>query len=624
MAELIELVERGIQLVDAGDRPDLRRRLEQTIARMHDPSVRVVVVGEFKQGKSQLINALVNAPVCPVDDDIATSVPTVVRYGAVPGAVLIGPSSEHQDRGGDPERQEVALDDLAAHVSESGNPSNQRQLTSAEVSLPRALLSGGLALVDTPGVGGLRSVHSLSTLTALPTADAVLFVSDASQEYTAPEMDFLSQAMRVCPNIACVLTKIDLYPQWRQVAALNRIHLDAVAEGIALYPVSSDLRMTATRLEDGELNAESGFPALVEYLRRDIVGSSATVRRRSVTQDLLSASEHLRLALQSELSVLVDPRETPRIIAEMEAAKARAMELGRRSSRWQVTLNDGVSDLISDMEHDLRDRMRAIQRDAEQSIDSDDPGPHWEAFIDWMEQRVAAAVSDTFVWSSERAQWLSTQVADHFVQDEVPLPVLSRDDIEDVLEPVEIIPLLDSGKLNPLEKLLIGLRGSYGGVLMVGLITSILGMALINPFSIAAGVLIGSKVYKDDKDNRLKKRQAEAKTLVRRQVDEVIFQVGKQLKDRLRLVQRATRDHFTEIAEEHVRSLNDSVVAAQKAASTFSAEREGRMKELRSELASVDALRDEALSVRDALPVQSARQAAPPALAASQVQKAVA
>ena len=42
--------------------------------------MRVLVVGEFKQGKSQLVNALVNAPVCPVDDDIATAVPTVVRH----------------------------------------------------------------------------------------------------------------------------------------------------------------------------------------------------------------------------------------------------------------------------------------------------------------------------------------------------------------------------------------------------------------------------------------------------------------------------------------------------------------------------------------------------------------
>ncbi|MFM6905192.1 MAG: Isoniazid-inducible protein iniA, partial [Acinetobacter tjernbergiae] len=76
----------------------------------------------------------------------------------------------------------------------------------------------------------------------------------------------------------------------------------------------------------------------------------------------------------------------------------------------------------------------------------------------------------------------------------------------------------------------------YGGVLMFGLLTGIFGMALINPLSVGAGLLLGRKAYREDKETRLKRRQGEAKALVRRQLDDVTFQVGKQLKDRLRLV----------------------------------------------------------------------------------------
>ena len=38
------------------------------------------------------------------------------------------------------------------------------------------LLATGLVLVDTPGVGGLGSAHGAATMSALPTADAVLLV----------------------------------------------------------------------------------------------------------------------------------------------------------------------------------------------------------------------------------------------------------------------------------------------------------------------------------------------------------------------------------------------------------------------------------------------------------------
>lgn len=132
---------------------------------------------------------------------------------------------------------------------------------------------------------------------------------------------------------------------------------------------------------------------------------------------------------------------------------------------------------------------------------------------------------------------------------------------------------------------------------MFGLLTGIMGLALINPISVGAGLLLGGKAYREDKEARLKRRQQEAKALVRKQVDEVVFQVGKQLKDRLRMVQRATRDHFTALAEEHHRSLADSVLAAQKAASHFNQERDLRIREIKASLALVESLRKQALAL---------------------------
>lgn len=590
-AQLIKLVEQGIGLVSDGERADLRKRLDQTLRRLKDPNIRVIVVGEFKQGKSKLINALVNAPVCPVDDDIATSVPTLVRHGDPASAYILLPQADAEPGEDDKlERQPININELAAYVSERGNPGNAKKLVAAEVFLPRKVLAGGLTLVDSPGVGGLGSTHTLSTLTALPSADAMLLVSDASQEYTEPEIRFLRQAMRITPSVVGVLSKTDLYPEWRRVAELDRGHLAQVSPDIPLYPLSSDLRLEAARLQDTELNAESGFPGLIGHLRNEIVGKAERLQRRSVSQDLLSVTENLRLSLQSELGALEDPEGTPRMIAALEEAKSQADELRKRSARWQITLNDGIGDLIADMEYDLRDRLRRIQREAETAIDQGDPGPTWTQFSKWLEECAAAAISDTFVWTSERAQWLAAQVAEHFSEDEVALPALRVSDAGDALDPVDDMPGLDDGRINPMQKVLIGMRGSYGGVLMFGLLTGIFGMALINPLSVGAGLLLGRKAYREDKEARLKRRQGEAKALVRRQLDDVTFQVGKQLKDRLRLVQRSTRDHFTEIADEHHRSLADSVTAAQKAASVYRLEKDMRIRQIKEELKKVDAV----------------------------------
>ena len=227
----------------------------------------MIVVGEFKQGKSKLINALVNAPVCPVDDDIATSVPTVVRHGDPASAAILVPKADpsaatrRTRTPADPHRR------LAAYVSEQGNPGNGKKLVAAEVYLPRKILAGGLTVIDSPGVGGMGSSHTLTTLTALPTADAMLLVSDASQEYTEPEMRFLRQAMRITPSVAGVLSKTDLYPEWRRVEDMDRSHLARWrrTSRCSRFPRTSGWERA--RLQDGELNAESGFPALVGHLR---------------------------------------------------------------------------------------------------------------------------------------------------------------------------------------------------------------------------------------------------------------------------------------------------------------------------------------------------------------------
>ena len=589
-AQLMQLIRKTTQAAAAIGREDLVKRLAQTEARLRDPEVRVLVVGEFKQGKSKLINALVNAPACPVDDDIATSVPTAVAYGEQPSAAILVRSGDAPDA--PIVRQPIDINQIADYVSERGNPGNSRSIVAAEVLLPREVLKGGLRLVDSPGVGGPESMRSLSTLSALSTAHAMLLVSDASQEYTEPEVQLIKHALRVSPNVSAVLSKTDIYPQWRQIERIDVSHLDEVGH-IPIYPISSDLRLLAAEHQDQELNAESGFPALVAHLRRDVVARAEIVQQRGAVHDMVSVVEQLSISLQSELQALLHPEQTPAMISQLEAAKARADEFRSRTSRWQVTLTDGIADLIADTEHDLRDRLRRVQREAESAIDDGDPGPIWDQFTDWLEQRISEAVSETFVWTNDRQKWLANEVADHFAEGELNIPRVDVGDTEGVLDSIEELAWLDSGTMGSGEKLYIGVRGSYGGVLMMGLATSLIGMSLINPISLLAGVFVGRRAFREDMSTRLSRRQMEAKNHVRRYIDEVVFQVGKQLRDRLRIVQRVTRDHFGGIADEIHRSLTDAVGNARVAASTYSSDRDRRVQQLQALLNGLEGLRRE-------------------------------
>ncbi len=586
----IDLVDLALKATAAYQRPDLGARLQQTRRRLADPNVRVLVVGEFKQGKSQLINALVNAPVCPVDDDIATAVPTVVKYAETTEVALVREGSTPE---APPERTPVPASRLPDYVSEAGNPGNRALLSYAEVGLPRKILSGGLVLVDTPGVGGLGSAHGAATMSALPSADAVLLVSDAAQEYTGPELEFLGAAMKLCPNVGCVVTKTDLYPHWRQILDLDLGHLARAGIRSETFAVSSVLRLHAARTQDPVLVDESGFGPLVEFLLARVVGRADELARRSTGQDVLAVADQLATQMQSELAVQEDPERLDALVAELTRAKSRADELKQRSSRWQITLNDGVADLQSDIDFDLRDRLRSIGREAEQLIEDADPAEIWDQFADWFHQQVASAASANFVWAAERARYLAGQVADHFAEGaDLVLPELRFDQSQSIAQKVDPLAAPESEKSSVGNMLITGMRGGYGGMLMFGMLGTLAGLPIFA--GAPAGVLLGIKTVRDEKKRMLQRRQAEAKTAVRKHIDEVTFQVGKDSRDMLRSAQRQLRDHFSALAEEVSVSLQSSVLAAQAAVKSTSTERETRIRDLRAEIARVEALANRA------------------------------
>jgi hypothetical protein len=257
-------------------------------------------------------------------------------------------------------------------------------------------------------------------------------------------------------------------------------------------------------------------------------------------------------------------------------------------------LRAGSEVMVSFTYYAHRDKLRTIGREAEQLIDDADPAEVWEQFSDWFHQQVSSAASANFVWAAERARWLAGQVAEHFAAGaDVALPELRFDD-EGITGKVDQLEQPDSEKLNAGNKVLTGMRGGYGGMLMIGMATSLMGIGMLNPFSVGAGLLFGAKTVRDEKKRMLQKRRSDAKTAMRKHIDEVTFQVGKDSRDMLRRTQRQLRDHFSALAEEVSTSLAASVNAAQSAVKTSTSERERRIRDLKAELKRIDGLSERA------------------------------
>jgi replication fork clamp-binding protein CrfC len=579
---IVELIDHCTAIAQTQERGDLVERLARAKERISDPQIRVVIAGQLKQGKSQLLNSLLNVPVARVGDDETTVLATMVSFGEQASAQLILAGVD----GDEPEAVEIPMadikTDLRRHPAAGG-----RQVLRVMVTANSPLLRGGLVFVDTPGVGGHGQPHLSATLGLLPDADAMLMVSDTSQEFTEPEMTFIRQAYEICPVATIVATKIDLYPHWREIVEANKAHLQRANLPIPVTPASSLLRSHAIQLNDKELNEESNFPAIVKFLSERVLSRENDRVRDQVLAEIGSAAEHLTLAAESELSAVNDPDARERLKAELERRKEEAQDALQQTALWQQVLNDGIADLTADVDHDLRSRFRAISQHTEHLIDTTDPTKNWAEIGADLENAVATAVGDNFVWAYRRAETLAQEVARTFVEaglDAIDMPTIDAREMGAEFGELKSLARLEAKPIKAAHKVVTGMRGSYGGVLMFGMLTSFAGLGMFNPLSLGAGLLLGRKAYREDMDNRMLRVRNEAKMNVRRFIDDVSFVVTKESRDRLKAIQRQLRDHYRGIANQTTRSLNESLQATIASAQLEENERNNRIRELERQL----------------------------------------
>ena len=191
--------------------------------------------------------------------------------------------------------------------------------------------------------------------------------------------------------------------------------------------------------------------------------------------------------------------------SQYRAVQHRLDELRRRTTRWQTMLSDEVADLISDVEYDLRDRTRKIIRAAEEFFDTADPAKTWDEFAEWLREALVETADVNFAWLVERFQWVAEKIARQVALEEAVPEEFATEGLMDHVGGLEP-PSVEKFTIG--QQLFVGLRGSYGGLLMFGLATTIAGMPLINPISLGAGAAFGAKSIWDERSGRLKRRQA--------------------------------------------------------------------------------------------------------------------
>ena len=298
----------------------------------------LVVVGQFKRGKTCLINALLGADLLPVAVVPLTSIVTILTYGELLRIEVIY---------SDGRTSLIGSDELTSYVTEVGNPRNIRGVREVVVQYPSAYLKEGVRLIDTPGVGSVYRHNTDVAYQYLPKCDAALFLLSVEQPASQAELDFLRDVRQYADRIFFLLNKIDYLSAHdldQSIEFSRQVIEEALASNVKLFPISAKLALEGQLSGNEDMLRQSRLPGFAEILQQFLVQEKGTILLSSIIGHLMRVISQVRCRLELEYKALGTSLDELR--AHITTFDRKRQEIVEDQRNLRVLLDDEVSKLV--------------------------------------------------------------------------------------------------------------------------------------------------------------------------------------------------------------------------------------------------------------------------------------
>jgi hypothetical protein len=420
----------------------------------------------------------------------------------VPGAAT-GPARAggRPDLTGRPPASRHHHEDTSVTVQVAGGTQQDR------TALATALLRAGSGRVTFTGG------HPGGPLGA--TVDAVVLIASATHVIGAAELDLVRTLRHRSHHILLALIAVDRHPSWKQVLDADLERLRAAGTTVAPFAVSVDMHSQAVAAGNPALTAASGIPALARHLD----------------------------GIAERVALGTAPTASP--------AAPRAAERRRRTTpdraRWKQVLSDGIAAASSDVDFDLRSRVRVAVADAEDVVDTSDPTRDWNDLETWLRARLTYEGEQTYALLADRtaavAEALGREVGGEPLTR--PAPVEPPDPFGH--QPPRDAPRGTRRPLSTRSRSLV--TSAYGGVMMTLLLPRLAGVHLpvwvVVVGALTTALLLGAATLSGDRKRQLETSRTRAKSRLRSCADGFQLVTTKHTKDTLRVTQQHLRNECT-------------------------------------------------------------------------------
>ena len=359
--------------------------ISDLIDKTADEHFAVAIVGEFKRGKSTLINALLGQEVLPADVLPATATLNRVTYSKEPYVVV-----EYKNG----QQEKVDIDRLSEYVTKLSFESEKKAETVKEATVyyDTEFCKNNVDIIDTPGLNDDEQMTNV-TMSILPRTDAAVFVISANSPFSQFEKEFLENKMltsdlgRIIFAVNCFGTfakedeerivetvekRISSYvmDKAKKVMGENSKEFAVYKRKIGkpkVIGVYAKKALLAKQANDSEMLEESNFPTFENVLETMLTKERGSISLQILANKIISAGSEIINSIVIHENALM--METDEFMEKYQLAIEEIEDIRTKKREEFVRINNAANSVFEKLQPILDEYWAKIEETALNVID---------------------------------------------------------------------------------------------------------------------------------------------------------------------------------------------------------------------------------------------------------------
>jgi GTP-binding protein EngB required for normal cell division len=337
------------EIIDTFQIESLRRELSiiQRYAQAEGASeqyIDIVVLGQFKAGKSSLINSVIGENILPVGILPVTSIITRLQYAADKKASISFINGTLID---------IKTDEIDDYITESKNPKNIKQVGLVDIYLPQLYQYQSIRIIDTPGIGSYFKHNSNTAIQWLPEIGLALLVISVERPMGEDDVLLLKNIKRYSSETKIILTKSDLVSKDQLQEVIEYISNSLVSEGL-----KNNLILSYSTIMDNDGNRKILLEKVFLPLKENYSANFVNIFQYKIKSILLSCLSYLKVGLESSYKTEIERDKLSNAIIE-EHLKFQTIrnELEIIFASYRNKCRDTVAEIVMPYSQEICDEL---------------------------------------------------------------------------------------------------------------------------------------------------------------------------------------------------------------------------------------------------------------------------